>query len=160
MLMQYWDQNADGWSGMEPVWPREQLWLPPGVPFRVHNTFIEAQRCHKTKSYQAAAMMVRKTVELACEERGYKEYKLINSIKKMKEAGVIEGRLFDWADALREIGNEGAHERNPPARQDVEDALDFTRTLLDYLYVMSAKFDEFTARRNPPAVVAPAASNP
>lgn len=36
-------------------------------------------------------------------------------------------------------------------RQDASDALDLVEAMLDYVYVFSAKFEQFKARRDEPA---------
>jgi hypothetical protein len=61
--------------------------------------------------------MCRKTLEGVCSEHGVKSGTLAAQLKKLKENGVIEGRLFEWADALRTIGNEAAHESSSWYRQ-------------------------------------------
>lgn len=66
----------------------------------------------------------------------------------MKRRELIEGRLLDWAQELRVLGNEAAHfTGNPVSRQDAQDALELAEALMDYLYVFTAPFNEFKSRR-------------
>jgi hypothetical protein len=66
----------------------------------------------------------------------------------MKLVGLIEGRLLEWAQELRVIGNDGAHYTGRPvARQDAKDAIDLAEAILNYMYVFSAQFAEFRERR-------------
>jgi hypothetical protein len=66
----------------------------------------------------------------------------------MRTIGLIEGRLLEWAQELRVLGNEGAHFTGERvARQDAQDALALAEAILDYLYVFSAQFFEFKNRR-------------
>ena len=68
---------------------------------------------------------------------------------KLNEQGVIEGRLLEWAQGLRVLGNIGAHYSDAMVgRQDAEDALELSEALLDYVYVLSAKFTQFKDRRD------------
>lgn len=69
-------------------------------------------------------------------------------LQTLKSAGKIDGRLFEWAQALRVLGNEGAHFTEAEVtREDASDSIDLAEALLDYMYVLSAQFDEFKARR-------------
>ena len=62
----------------------------------------------------------------------------------MKEKGIIENRLFEWADALRISGNEAAHGVNSNiSSQDAKDILEFTHALLEYVFTFQEKFEEF-----------------
>jgi hypothetical protein len=53
-----------------------------------------------------------------------------------------------WADGLRVLGNEGAHYTGSPvSREDAQDALALAEVVLEYLYVLTAQFEEFQQRR-------------
>jgi hypothetical protein len=66
----------------------------------------------------------------------------------MRDRGVIETRLFDWAEALRLVGNEAAHDVVAGIHgQDAQDAIEFTNALLGYLYTFRDRFEAFKARR-------------
>jgi Domain of unknown function (DUF4145) len=66
----------------------------------------------------------------------------------MKDQGKIDSTLADWANLLKIVGNEGAHFTGRPVnREDAEDALAFAEALLDHIYVLRKRFDEFKARR-------------
>jgi hypothetical protein len=69
-------------------------------------------------------------------------------LKKLKENGVIENKLFEWAEELRAMGNEAAHgvESTIPG-DDAKDMLEFTEALLEYVFTYRHKFEEFQKRR-------------
>ena len=60
-------------------------------------------------AYTATVVMVRRTLEGICAEHGLKVYPLFKALHQMKEQGLVDGRLLEWAEALRSLGNEGAH---------------------------------------------------
>lgn len=70
----------------------------------------------------------------------------------MKDAGHIDGRLAEWATTLRGVRNAGAHYdvKTPITAQDAEDSVAFSEALLDYLYVLTARFEALKARRASP----------
>jgi hypothetical protein len=91
--------------------------------------------------------MVRRTLEGTCLKQGVQERTLAGSLKELRNRGLIDDTLAEWADALRVLGNEGAHytERGV-GREDAEDALSFAEALLDNLYVLRKRFADFQAR--------------
>ena len=50
----------------------------------------------------------RKTLEGICSAHGVKSGTLAAELQKLKEKGIIESRLFEWAEELRTMGNEAA----------------------------------------------------
>jgi len=111
--------------------------------------FEEAQACFSAKAYEATVVMVRRILEGACKENNVQEKTLVKSLEKLKADGLIDNTIAEWADALRILGNEGAHYtgRKVP-RDDSEDALAFAEALLDHIYVLRKRFDEFARRRS------------
>lgn len=91
--------------------------------------------------------MCRKTLESFCILKEVKEKNLAVSIKKLKEKGIINEQLFDWADELRLAGNKAAHSINHDFEEsDAKDILDFTIAILDFTYSFKDKFDKFKER--------------
>ena len=125
--------------------PRRLSWNVPG-PLR--HEFEEAQTCFSSKAYEATAVMVRRVLEGTCKENGVNERTLATSLKKLRECGLIDSTIAEWADALRLVGNEGAHYTGRQvSRPDAEDALAFAEALLDHIYVLRLRFVEFAKRR-------------
>ena len=66
----------------------------------------------------------------------------------MKAEGKIDERLYDWADMLRLVGNEAAHDIHVEvSKDDAGDILDFTNAIVDYIFSFNDKFLEFKNRR-------------
>lgn len=154
-LLAWEEDTGHGWDG-EPmvVWPtsREQRALSPKIPHQLRQAHEEARKCFSVKAYTAAVVMVRRTLEGVCKDQnvqqGRRNVPLFQMLESLKSAGKIDGRLFEWAQALRVLGNEGAHFTEAEVtREDASDSIDLAEALLDYMYVLSAQFDEFKARR-------------
>lgn len=74
----------------------------------------------------------------------------MRALQELRDTGKIEGRLFDWAQALRVLGNQGAHFTGQDVdREDAADALALCEALLDYIYVLTIRYEEFMQRRKP-----------
>ena len=122
--------------------------LSSGIPEELREGYDEAVRCFLAGAYSGASVMVRRTLEGTCADQGAKSTVLGMQLRQLRSDGKIDGMLAEWADMLRVVGNEGAHFTGTKmSREDAEDALAFAEALLDHLYVLRRRFDEFTARR-------------
>ncbi len=135
------------WDPPERVWPAKKSidWQVPG---RIRESLEEAQTCLDSKAYVAAALMCRRTLEAFCKHHNAEGKTLYQKIEHLYQAEKIDERLNSWAEALREDGNLAAHD--PGAiftRDNASDLVDFTRAFVDYAFVLTAKFDQFKARR-------------
>lgn len=143
-------ENVYGWHWDDPtrVYPALDQPLNTLIPGQLRQIHEEARACFRSKAFTAAAVMAGRTLECACALHGVKERDLHRSLAKMKEQGLIDGRLSEWADTLRTIRNAAAHyDGETVSKQDAADSIAFSEALLDYLYVLSARFEALKARR-------------
>ncbi|MGW5987835.1 DUF4145 domain-containing protein [Streptomyces anulatus] len=146
---QLWNESEDSDDSNEPrrLWPQVAA-LAPGIPSSIAREMVEARACFDVKLYTAAAVMVRRTLEGMCIEQGTQKKALFQALQELRDSGKIEGRLFEWAQALRVLGNQGAHfSEESVRREDAADALSLAEALLNYIYVFTAKYEEFQKRR-------------
>lgn len=140
--------SPDEWDGPMVVFPVQAMRVNPMLPSPLRSAMTEAVGCMKAKAFTACAIMCRKTLEGVCAEHGIKERSLDLSLKKMKDQGIIESRLFEWADALRIAGNEAAHDvKVTVSREDAKDIIEFTSALLEYVFTFRDRFEAFMKRR-------------
>ncbi|MFD4725795.1 DUF4145 domain-containing protein [Streptomyces seoulensis] len=144
-------EGGSNWGWADPVreWPSDSSGpLSPSIPRAIAREMREARACFSAKLYTATAVMVRRTLEGMCVDQGTSKKALFAALGELRDANKIEGRLFDWAQALRVLGNQGAHfSKEAVNREDAGDALQLAEALLDYIYVFTAKYDEFQQRR-------------
>jgi Domain of unknown function (DUF4145) len=143
----YQERENDDWGIPTQEYPQADRQLPWSVPQSIRDDFAQAQRCMRSRSYTAGAIMARRVVEIIRKDQGFKKGNLNAALKSMKEAGVIDARLYEWADTAREVGNEGAHDTTPVSREDAEQVLLFVEALVDYLYVFRKRYAQFQQRR-------------
>lgn len=92
--------------------------------------------------------MCRKTLEGLCDAHGAKAGTLSKRLAKLQREGVIEARLFEWAEALRISGNEAAHGVDSQiSGPDCEAILEFTEALAQYVFTYRDKFENFQRRQ-------------
>ena len=136
------------WDDTIRIYPPRDRALSSLIPEQLRRVHEEARACFRAKAYTAAAVMSGRTLEGACATHGVKERTLSQSLSKMKEEGYIDGRLWEWAQTLKNVRNAAAHyDSDPISKQDAEDSIAFSEALLDYLYVLTARFEALKNRR-------------
>jgi hypothetical protein len=132
----------------EILWPVLERNLSDTVPESLRQEHSEARACFNAKAYTATVVMVRRTLEGVCADHGISRKPLYAALDEMKSNGLIEGRLLEWAQGLRVLGNDAAHfTGRQVSSQDAKDALSLAEALIDYMYVFTAQFVQFRARR-------------
>lgn len=140
---------GDRWSRPLTLYPSSGLRVASNVPQNIQAAFEEACACYQSRSFTAAAVMCRKTLEGICSAHGYKKENLAASLRSMRDDGHIEGRLYEWADSLRIAGNNAAHGvASLIGQEDAKDVVEFTAALLEYLYTFREMFEKFKLRRS------------
>jgi len=118
-------------------------------PLIVIRPYIEAKKCYWAQSYDACVIMCRKGIEAICKDNGESTGPLISQLRNMKDRGVLGGTLFDWADELRLIGNDGAHSHEQIVTKEyASDALIFFDALIMYLYHLADQYKRLKERRH------------
>jgi hypothetical protein len=87
--------------------------LDPAVDPPVAPCYDEGMRCLGIGANRAAAVMFRSALHLFVKDRGNEKAKeerfLKPALKQMKDDHSLPPSLWNWADHLNQIGNEGAH---------------------------------------------------
>ena len=109
------------------------------IPSEIRADLDEAKVCFSAGAYRAAAVMARRTMQVAATDKGATSDKLVTQIHELKQAGKITVDLKDWADAVRWIGNDAAHPTGSPVfQEDAKDVLHLAEQFLHVLYVAPA----------------------
>nr|WP_255765282.1 DUF4145 domain-containing protein [Arthrobacter sp. zg-Y1116] len=102
-------------------------------------------KCLSMGAYRSAAVMFRSALHLYVKDRGslaaQGERHLKVALKHMKNDGVLHGSLWDWADRLNQLGNEGAHpeDYDDITQAEAEGLSKFVRQLIRLEYEMPAQ---------------------
>jgi Domain of unknown function (DUF4145) len=123
------------------------------IPPRVLATLEEAISCHAANCYMAAGMMVRKTLEELCEDRGVTGSNLKARIAALGSTVLMPQELLDGLDDLRLLGNDAAHVEaktyQQVGKEEVEVSLEFTKEVLKAVYQYSALLDRLRNLKRP-----------
>ena len=140
--------EGDVWDTPVSIYPSLGGRPNPDAPKAVTDSMEEARLAFRARAHTASAVMCRRTLEVICKLHGAEERALAGSLKKLKEKGDIDERLYQWADTLRLTGNAAAHySEEVITHDDARDMLDFTNAIVDYLYSFKDKFEAFKLRR-------------
>lgn len=150
VMLQTDDGNgATQWGQPQRIYPADIVTGSPAVPYDIAVAYGEARKCFKATSYTAAAIMCRKTLEGITEAHNIESRNLAQGLKKMRDEGIIENRLYEWADALRVSGNEAAHGvGSTTSAQDARDIMDLTNAILEYVFTFRDTFERWKERRS------------
>lgn len=154
LLSQYGFYHPDGDEGVEDYAEPDVLYPPlrelgTEVPVNLTKSYQEALKCfHDGGTYTACAIVCRRTLDGLCRDQGATKNGLQEALVELKEKGILEPNIHAWADhILRILGNDAAHDVNVEiTKDDASDALEFTRAILEYVYVFKAAYARFTER--------------
>lgn len=112
------------------------------IPPNIVSSFNEALLCHSVGSFVASALMVRRTLEEVCLDKGATGKDLKARIADLKGKIVVPSELFEAMDELRLLGNDAAHieakSYDKISNEELEVAIEFTKELLKALYQYSS----------------------
>jgi hypothetical protein len=111
------------------------------IPPKVLSALEEAVSCHANQCYMASAIMVRKSLDLLCVERGASGSNLKEKIAALGAMILIPKELLDGMDDLRLLGNDAAHIESQVfddvGEKEVEIGIEFTKEIMKAVYQYS-----------------------
>jgi hypothetical protein len=125
------------------MFPQEVLEFDPsGLPDKVLAAFGEAVTCHAHGAWTAAAMMVRKTLEDLCLDRGAEGATLFKRMEALRDQATLPPALLDGLDALRLLGNDAAHVESRAyeqvGKEEIEVGIAVAQEILKATYQMDS----------------------
>jgi hypothetical protein len=128
-------------------WTAEQFWPPPPAPVipehlptDVERIYLQAERNFQIEgNEEAAGTMYRKALDVGLKKIDPNMTGMLAArIKKLAAANRLTPDIAEWADHVRDLGNDAAHEENPPTRQELTDLRNFTEMVMRYLFSLPA----------------------
>jgi hypothetical protein len=123
------------------------------IPSSILAALEEAITCHANQCYVASAIMVRKTLEELCKERGATGKNLKERLKDLGSRIIVPQPLLDGLDNLRLLGNDAAHIElehfNGVGEPEVSLAIDISKKLLETVYQYDALLARLESYKKP-----------
>lgn len=131
---------------------------PSDLPPEIEQSFREGARCLAIKCFNAAGAMFRLCLDHATKERlpaddvqpaptKHERRNLAPRLRWLFDQGVLPSDLQDLSAAVKENGDDGAHDGSLSGH-DAEDIYDFAYQLLDRLYSQPARLAAAKVRRD------------
>jgi hypothetical protein len=129
-----------GWQVRE-FWPEVPgPTIPENLPTDVERIYLPAEHNYPTAGQEEpAGAMYRKALDVGLKKidpdtKGV----LAARITKLANDGKLTSDIREWAGQIRVLGNEAAHEEEPPTRQELSDLRSFTEMVMRYLFSLPA----------------------
>ena len=160
-----YDADEDRWSDIVRVFPcPNKAFASFNIPKVVRASLAEADKCIQVGAYTASCLMVGRAIEAVCRHSLHPEdfapapptespktkhkIMLAEGLKKLKDKGVIDGRLHEWGSQLHAFRNFAAHPDDFIIdREDAEDIQNFGYAIVEYIYDLNERFEEFKSRQ-------------
>jgi hypothetical protein len=150
ILFEDWGEASEGHTS-RIVYPQVRSNAASDYPEAVRENYVEAQRSLFVQNYKSCVVMTRIALQAATRDKQAKGKNLRDEIDNLAATHVIPDALRDWAHEIRDGGNLVAHPE-PDKRvekEDAEELLSLTESILEYLYVVPAHVERCRQRRNP-----------
>jgi hypothetical protein len=119
------------------------------LPSNVLSALEEAITCHANRCFVASAIMIRKTMEELCLDRGATGPNLKERIKQLQTKIILPQELLDGLDDLRLLGNDAAHiesqHYNKIGKEEVELGIEVTKEILKAVYQYNSLISKLKA---------------
>ena len=126
---------------------------PKDIPKPIVDVLDEALTCQAAGAFTGAAMLVRKTLEHICDDRGAAGSNLKDRLTALRNTVILPPPLFDALDNLRLLGNDAAHIEakayNNVGQDEVSAAVILVKEVLKGVYQYDALLKQLTALRKP-----------
>jgi hypothetical protein len=161
------DSNEDRWSDVVRIFPKPpKVFSSYRIPKVVKDSLNEADRSMQAGANIAACVMLGRALEALCRDildsvpettttatapatpaKSKKKIMLGEGIKKLKDLKVIDDRLYDWSQQLQAFRNLAAHPEDISiSRHDAEDLQTFVNAIVEYVYDLADRYEEFKSR--------------
>src|SRR5690606_1091162 len=118
------------------------------IPKIVRTSLEEAEKCMQSGAYLAATGMCGRSLESICRHYKTKDNYLGGGLKELRDMGVIEARLYQRREELRDQRNNAAHATDTEiGDKDANDVMTFTYAIIDYVFMLAQKFEKFQKRK-------------
>ena len=116
------------------------------LPSALEHSYNEAKKVEKV-SPTAFAILIRRALEFLCKDKKATGRNLKNKIEDLGKKGIIPKTLAEMADALRFLGNVGAHASDYKIdNSEVKSIDEFFIAMLEFVYIAPAKIENLKKR--------------
>ncbi len=108
------------------------------IPEKIKHNVEQAITCHSENCHEAAAIMIRRSLEFLCQENGAQGDNLKERIESLCEIVTLPKDLLEGIDHLRLLGNDATHVESRVfsdiGKEHIEVGIEFLKEILKALY--------------------------
>ena len=122
---------------------------PEHWPEAVGRYWLQAKRNISDENWDAAAVMARSALQIALRDNKAEGKNLKQEIDDLATEGTLPPIMKEWSTHVRNLGNDSAHpqpEQDPTKPQDAQDIVRFLDFLLEYLYTLPHRINQYRGR--------------
>jgi len=160
-----WEADyEDVWTEPVRVYPKPtKTFSSFRIPGAVTQSLVEGDISLQGNANLAACVMFGRALEALCRDvlftadekkairdgSSRKKLMLAEGIKQLKEKNYIDSRLYDWSQQLHASRNIAAHPDSDVAitREDADDLQAFVYAIVEYVYDLADRYEEFKERQ-------------
>ncbi len=159
-----YDARDDEWSDPVRVYPDPpKAFTSSRIPKVASDSITEGLKSLQGNAHVAACVMFGRALEAICRNLldvadvgstkqpqtivSKRPIMLGEGLRKLKEGGMIDQRLFDWSQQLHAFRNLAAHPTDITiTREEAEDLRSFVFAIVEYIYDLTDRYNEFKDR--------------
>jgi hypothetical protein len=148
-VMCLWSASHDMHSFHVLPWPIKYQKYPDHWPEAIGRYWLQAKRSVTAENWDAAVVMARSAMQLSLRQHGAKGANLKQEIEDLSQKGLLPPIMKEWANTLRELGNDSAHPapgQAPTTSRDAQDIVRYLDFLFEYLYDLPKQIAEYRTR--------------
>ena len=159
-----YDSEYNEWAEAIRVYPEPpKTFTSERIPKVVSESIAEAVKSLQANANIAACVMFGRALEAICRDllepaqtgsttqstaAPKRSIMLGKGIRKLKDKGLIDQRLFDWSQQLHAFRNVAAHPTDTTiSREDATDLCSFVYAIIEYIYDLTDRYNEFKERQ-------------
>lgn len=165
-LFKGWEgEEEDAWTEPVRIYPKPpKAFSSFRIPNSVTRSLSEADIALQGNANLAACVMFGRALEALCRDILYtpdekkalragtikKKIMLAEGIKQLRDRDLIDSRLFEWSQQLHAFRNLAAHsdsDGHSISREDAEDLQAFVYAIIEYIYDLADRYEEFKERQ-------------
>lgn len=132
-------------------WPIKIGIGPKHWPDKIKRFWKQAHSSIIAENWDAAALMARSALQAIMRDQKAVGKDLFSEIKDLSKKGQLPPIMKEFSEEVRELGNSSAHPKvgvpeTPP--KDAKDIVEFLDIVLDYLYNLPKKINDYRSRKN------------
>jgi hypothetical protein len=158
------NSDEDQWRDYVRVYPKPvKTFSSNRIPRVALDSLLEADRCLQAAANIASCVMLGRAFEAICRDQleastpvanskggkptTKKQIMLAEGIRRLKEKGLIDERLYDWSQQLHAFRNLAAHPEDISiSRADASDLQTFVHAIVEYIYDLTDLYNDFKER--------------